>query len=79
MSSLWSKKRKVEDENRLFQEKWDRTYFITNVPDKIRCHLSACVKSITCADIITCCIMNSIVGVGAQSTLGGGFLPKNYV
>jgi len=34
MSSSSSKKRKVEDENRLFQEKWKNAYFVTNVRDK---------------------------------------------
>jgi len=32
-----SKKRKVEDENRLFQEKWENADFVTNIRDKIHC------------------------------------------
>ena len=47
MSSSSSKKRKVEDENRLFQEKWENSYFVTNVRDKIHCviclqHIAVC-------------------------------------
>jgi len=46
-SSSSAKKQKVEDENRLFQEKWENAYFVTNVRDKIHCviclqHIAVC-------------------------------------
>ena len=42
-----SKKREVEEENRLFQEKCENAYFVTNVKDEIHCviclqHIAVC-------------------------------------
>jgi hypothetical protein len=37
MSASKLKKRKLEDEGRLFQEKWENTYFFSVVRDKIVC------------------------------------------
>ncbi|XP_066239740.1 general transcription factor II-I repeat domain-containing protein 2-like [Saccopteryx leptura] len=37
MSSSCSKKRKTADEKRLFQDKWENLYFVTQVGDKINC------------------------------------------
>ena len=36
MSSA-SKKRKIEDERRVFQEKWEELYFVTAVRDTTQC------------------------------------------
>ncbi|KAM3936090.1 general transcription factor II-I repeat domain-containing protein 2B-like [Leptodactylus fuscus] len=37
MSSSCSKKQKIADEKRLFQDKWENLYFVTQVGDKITC------------------------------------------
>lgn len=37
MSSAPKKKRKIADEKRVFQEKWEDLYFVTEVHDTILC------------------------------------------